>query len=108
MTAPSVAADELARFLAERNSRVYSLEQVAEMTGLSLRAIQLACRASEVEHVHHGKTRGMTLRQIDLLVAHNTNGTTSGPLKTLAIEDELDQARAASRRSGARRGRKAA
>lgn len=107
MAAPTeITADEIARYLAERNSRLYTLEQVAEMTGFSLRALQRKCRAGTVKHVHDGRTRGMTLRHIDLLVESFETGET---IRSAVEVDEVEQARIASRRaSRPSRGRQAA
>lgn len=108
MTSPldSVRADDIARFLAERNSRVYPLQDVADMTGFAFRSLQRKCRAGELEHVHEGHFRGMTLRQIDLLVATRTRGVTGTPAPTDL--DEVQDAIARSRRSAQRAPRRAA
>lgn len=103
----SLRADDIAKYLAERNSRVYSLEQVAEMTGFSLRALQKKCRAGTVKHVHDGRNRGMTLRQIDLLVNCFETGETDQSSATSL--DDVEEARILSRQaSRPSRGRRAA
>ncbi len=48
---------------------VFSLTEVAWMTGFSERGIERDCRAGKVRHVHRGQTRGMTREQIEELVA---------------------------------------
>ncbi|WP_157241316.1 hypothetical protein [Catenuloplanes japonicus] len=39
---------------------VFSLAEVARMTGFSERGVERDCRAGKVRHVHRGQTRGMT------------------------------------------------
>lgn len=95
-----VRADDIARYLAERNSRVYSLDEVAEMTGFSLRSLERKCRQGKLKHIHEGRKRGMTLRQIDLLVECFETGVTD----TSSGFDELEEARRQTLLSGARRG----
>lgn len=101
----TLTATEFARLVAIQQHRVYSLEEVAEMTGISLRRIELACRGDELEHVHDGAARGMTLAQIDLLVASRTRGHTNAERGPNA-EDEVRQARELSR-GAVRKGRAA-
>ena len=103
MTSPleDVRADEIARYLAERQVRTYSLEQVAEMTGFSLRKLQIGCRRDTIEHTSPGKEHRMTLDQIALLVAAHRRGTTQG-LGT-SETDEMEDARQQSLRTAAKR-----
>lgn len=103
MTSPldSVRADDIARYLAERNSRVYSLREVSEMTGFALRDLEIQCREGKIRHTAKGRTRGMTLRQIDLLVECFEVGETDPSLVRKA--DDLRDAIESSRMSGGRR-----
>ena len=108
MTAPldAVRVEDIARYLAEFKTRVYPLEEVAEMTTISLRELQKLCRADKVEHFWHGRSRGMTIPQIEQLVATYRTGKTVQAMTEL---DEVEQARAASRKaSRPSRGRRAA
>lgn len=93
----SVHADEVARYLAERNSRVYSLKEVAEMTGFAERSLELKCRAGSIKHTREGRRRGLTMRQIELLVKScETGGDDSEPI------DEMAEARSMSRPAASR------
>lgn len=116
MTAPSIPLDEVARLLSialeryvtsDAGERVFPLREVAQMTGMSYRALLDDCRADKLEHVHRGDLRGMTKRQIAILVGRYSRG---GDLSTPEeATDALAEARRMSRASGARRsGRRAA
>jgi DNA-binding Xre family transcriptional regulator len=100
MTTLMPSADEIARLLAERNTRAYSLREVAEMLGISERSLTLKCRAGKVEHIRDGRQRRMTLRQIELLTASLKTGTTV--VDGSADLDNMQQALEMSRRSAAR------
>ena len=52
---------------------VFSLAEVAWMTGFSERGIERDCRGGKVRHVHRGQSRGMTREQIDELIAVYTS-----------------------------------
>ena len=85
---------------------VLSLEGVAELTGMSLRQLERDCRAGRIRHTHRGKLRGMTREQIrDMVAAYATGSNTPSPA---IVDDEIEQARAASRTNSARRTRRAA
>lgn len=53
---------------------VYSLPEVAERTGFALRQLTLDCRAGILEHTKRGDFRGMTPRQLELLVSRHAEG----------------------------------
>jgi hypothetical protein len=74
-----VIADDIAQYLSERRSRVYTLEQVHEMTGFALTSLEADCRDGKVKHTRRGRTIGMTLRQIDMLVEAYEVGETPQP-----------------------------
>lgn len=86
--------------------RVYNLHEVAERTGFAHRQLVLDCRANLLEHVHRGDFRGMTSRQITLLVKRHAQG---GDLAHRAKHPSADlesgraQALAMTRESGAKR-----
>ena len=85
---------------------VLPLEGVAELTGLSLRQLERDCRAGRIRHTHRGNLRGMTREQIrDMVAAYATGSNAPAPA---FAEDEMDQARSASRINSARRTRRAA
>lgn len=56
------------------DDRVYSLPEVAERTGFSLKQLMTDCQRGLVEHTHRGRFRGMTSRQIALLVSRHRRG----------------------------------
>lgn len=47
---------------------LYSLDQVAEMTGLSARWLADRCRADKIDHENIQDSRRMSLEQIDILL----------------------------------------
>lgn len=109
MTAPTFTQDDVARILAVALERYVSsasdrdvipLAEVAKRTGMSHRAILDDCRADRLEHVHRGDLRGMTERQIAVLVQRYTRG---GDLHVSTAPTGLDAARAATRNGAARR-----
>lgn len=54
----------------------YTLEQVAELTGFSVRTITDGCRAGQIPHTLFRSTRVMTLDQItQFLAAHEVRPT---------------------------------
>jgi hypothetical protein len=85
--------DEIAKILTvalnrpttDTNDEVFTLEEVAAMTKMSLRQIEKDCRANRVDHVHQGHLRGMTRPQIVLLIALYTEEAAAQP-KTVAEE----------------------
>lgn len=56
---------------------LYSLDEVAAMTGLSARWLADQCRANKIEHEDIEHTRRMTLAQIDTLIAQHRKGPAS-------------------------------
>ncbi|GIM90358.1 hypothetical protein [Paractinoplanes toevensis] len=76
MTSPLVPLAEFARLVAREQHRVLPLDEVAELTGFSLRWIETECRADRLDHTQKGHTRGMTLAQVDQLVASRRRGRT--------------------------------
>jgi hypothetical protein len=108
---PTITFDDAARLLSialeryittDAGERVFPLREVAAMTGMSHRALLDDCRADRLEHVHRGDLRGMTRRQIALLVARYSRGGDLAAPST-AAGDDLAEARRLSRQSGARR-----
>jgi hypothetical protein len=83
------------------DDRVYSLPEVSNRTGFALRQLREDCRADLVEHVHRGDFRGMTSRQIAILVARHSSGgdlaSRTSPRGALAAALEM------TRNSGAKR-----
>jgi hypothetical protein len=71
----------------EGQKLVYSLPEVAELTGFPLRSLQRQCRAGKVEHIHYGRYRGMTAEQIRKLVADHFSG------ERATTSSDLDEAR---------------
>lgn len=67
---------EFARLVAVEQHRVLPLAEVAQLTGISQRKLEIECRAGRLEHTHDGNLRGMTLAQVDLLVASRKAGAT--------------------------------
>ena len=108
MTAPAETTDDLTRVLALALQRyvntterdVIPLDEVAQRTGMSHRAILNDCRAGRVEHVHRGNLWGMTQRQIALLIERYSSG--GDPHQPTEVSG-LDAARAATRNGAARR-----
>lgn len=91
----------------------YTLPEVARMTGLSLRSIEIGCRAGRIEHTPRGEGtqrvhRVMYQHQIDALLAQRaasvaaTNPTPSTPVDDLADARQKTRERLA-RRTGHRR-----
>jgi hypothetical protein len=85
---------------------LYTLAEVAEKTGKSLRWLQTGAREQRFRHRKLGKQRLMTQEDIDLLVAQNVVDTTDAPADTGDAEVAAELARRASR--GRRPTRKAA
>jgi hypothetical protein len=55
-----------------RSQRLYTLDEVANMTGFTARALEDGARRRRFEHVSLGKARLMTAAQIDKLVGQFT------------------------------------
>lgn len=89
---------------AEDGSLTYTLKEVAGKTNLARSAIEADCRNGTLNHVKKGNAIVMTHDQIVAMLAHYSRGGPTGNVE----DTELRQARAASQRSGARRGRQAA
>ncbi|MET0419574.1 MAG: hypothetical protein ABW022_26465 [Actinoplanes sp.] len=78
--------------------RAYSLEEVAQRTGLAVTSLVKECRAGRLEHVHKGDFRGMTPLQVSkMLEKYSCTGESS------AAKDDIAQARAQSARTANRR-----
>ncbi len=93
----------------------FTLPEVADMTGLSLRSIERGCRNGTIEHIPIGdgtkrQHRRMYLHQVDKLKAARKAGATVSIVPAEASpDDDLAEAKAASRARLARRtGRRAA
>jgi hypothetical protein len=54
--------------------RVYTLKEVAELTHFSHRVLEHLCRQDVIEHVRLGRKRGMTARQIGVLILRFSQG----------------------------------
>lgn len=85
--------------------QVFTLDEVAAITHTSPRRLKDQCRAGLVEHFRDGRFRGMTARQIDKYVSGKSGGHADTPVQPAG---EFAAVREATRRSGARRGRRAA
>ncbi|WP_250029676.1 hypothetical protein [Paractinoplanes maris] len=86
------------------DDRVYSLTEVAARTGFAERQLTLDCRAGLIEHTRRGSFRGMTSRQIAILVGrHAEGGDLAHRVKRTAAESGLAQALEMTRQSGAKR-----
>jgi hypothetical protein len=73
--------------------RLYTLEEVAELTGFLLEPLKEDVRADRIEHVHRGRERYMTPAQIDKLIAQHTKKATNptkSKLTTNAAGREVD------------------
>ncbi|GAA0527039.1 hypothetical protein GCM10010172_04450 [Paractinoplanes ferrugineus] len=105
MTSPLISMAEFARLVAREQHRVLPLPEVAELTGFSLRRLELDCRADRIDHTKDGNTRGMTLAQVDQLVASRRRG---GGQAIASVEDPSDHEKAvAASLRNANRGRRA-
>jgi hypothetical protein len=99
-----ISVADLARLIAVEQHRIYTLEEVADLTHVSLSRLKRLVRAEKVHHFREGDTRGMTLAQIDLLIASRSGGQTDvSAIAKLPEADPLEEAREASR-GNARRG----
>ncbi|WP_203743869.1 hypothetical protein [Actinoplanes cyaneus] len=78
--------------------RVYTLAEVAELTGASLGQLRDDCRARRLTHFRRGRTIGMTLAHIEEFVAVHTILAAK-----IAAMSELEEVVMMSRRN-ARRG----
>lgn len=59
---------------------LFTLKEVAERTGFSLRTLQDDCRAGRVAHVHRGRDRLMTADQVRALIdQHTTAAAVTAP-----------------------------
>lgn len=90
----------------EGDDVVYTLEEVAARTKFSLIELQRDCRSGLIEHTHRGRLRGMTSRQIALLVHRHRDGGDLAKAPTPANEYEaaLQESRKALRSGRRRRG----
>ncbi|MFI5934727.1 hypothetical protein [Actinoplanes sp. NPDC051494] len=89
--------------LAEDPRRIYSLEEVAEITGWALDTLRKDCREGRLTYVRKGKAFGLTRKMLDAAIARHTEGP--------AAERHLGAVTTASRsipRPGNQRGRRAA
>ena len=51
------------------NQPAFTLDEVAELTGLSKRSLQAACRKGDIWHLHHGRKRTLTREQLEVFLA---------------------------------------
>jgi hypothetical protein len=106
MSSQQISIAELARLIAVEQHRVLPLTEVAQITGISLRKLEIECRAKRLDHIHDGNMRGMTLEQVDLLIAsRRVSPTEATPRVTTSPHSA---AVASSRRAAARAPRRAA
>jgi len=68
---------------------LFTLEEVAEMTGFALEPLRQDARDGRIEHVHRGRERYMTRAQIDKLIDRCTVRGTSAA-KPRSIQAERD------------------
>ncbi len=60
---------------------LYSLTEIAELTGWSLRALKRDTRAGRIDHVRRGRAIAMTPEQVAQLIdAHTVTSATLDPL----------------------------
>ncbi len=76
--------------------RLYSLEEVAELTGMALRTLQKECRLGRITHIKYGRLRAMTAAQIEMLIEKHTK-------QPAVSADPLEAARARATRLAAKR-----
>jgi hypothetical protein len=67
--------------LAEDPRRIYSLEEVAQMTGWAIDTLRKDCREGRLTHVRKGKAYGLTRKMLDAAIEKHTEGA--------ALEDRL-------------------
>lgn len=72
---------------------VYSLEEVGELTGFGVRPLWNDCRAGRFAYVRRGNVTGMTLEQIQAVIAAHTIPPTAVPADAEAAEDAAIVAR---------------
>lgn len=60
---------ELAAQRAHPKRWLYTLAEVAELTGFSERSLLDDCRAGRIAHVHRGRAYGLTPEQLESLIA---------------------------------------
>jgi hypothetical protein len=68
---------------------LFTLEEVAEMTGFALEPLRQDARDGRIEHVHRGRERYMTRAQIDKLIDRCTVRVTSAA-KPRSLQAERD------------------
>jgi hypothetical protein len=117
MTPATFTLDEVAGFVSSLLGAVraggaiedgaYTLEQVAERTGLAESTLVKDCRAGILEHVHKGDTRAMTPTQVNrMLKRYSTGGDLADRVADQVRSDptdEMAEARAASRKAAQRK-----
>lgn len=81
--------------------RLFSLKEVAEVTGISLRVLEDEARARRFEHVHIGASRRMTRDQVRALIAQHTVRPEAAADPLAADRARMDR-RFARRKAGAR------
>ena len=77
-----------------REPRLYTFEEVSELTGMTVRTLEDRARRGDFEHVSFRDGRRMTREQVDALIAKYTVRSTDD----LMIQQELDRRRARGRR----------
>lgn len=92
--------DEIARRFAELDRTIYDFAYVSKLTRLSARSISKTIQTHGLPYCTTSKkTRGMTLKQIDLLLAAITKGAADPGLPQPEPEDEVEAARRESRQA---------
>jgi hypothetical protein len=59
---------------------IYTLDEVAEMTGKSAERIRRACKKGRYRHQRDGRSYGMTREQIDAMIAADEVAPTVQPV----------------------------
>lgn len=78
--------------------RLYTLSEVAALTGFALRTLQRDCRAGKITHVHRGRDRLMTREQVEMLINRHTAQAAQPELPFAADDQALLREQAARRR----------
>ena len=78
--------------------RLYTLSEVAEITGFALRTLQRDCRAGKITHVHRGRDRLMTREQVEMLINRHTAQAEQHELPFAAEDQSLIRDQVARRR----------
>ncbi|HEY6115968.1 MAG TPA: hypothetical protein VI172_08420 [Candidatus Dormibacteraeota bacterium] len=82
--------------------RIYSLEEVAELTGWALDTLKEDCRTGRLKYVRKGRAYGLTARQLDdAIEQHTENGDVQRRLASVVTSGS--GVKAGNRRNAGRR-----